>query len=120
MAGLVLAVFVPSVLSVAVTVREPAVLKVTLKERDEEDAKDVGEGRDALVSEEVSVTLSPVAIGFQLASTELTVTVKAVPAAWAVGKPVLPIVLPGTAVSPGARHCRFENAPAFTVRNGVV
>src|SRR4029453_13051550 len=38
---------------------------------------------------------------FQLASTALTVTLKGVPAACGLGVPVLPVGVPGAAVSPG-------------------
>ena len=59
-------------------------------------------GKTALVSEAVSLTVSvTVLIKFQFASTALTVTMKAVPAVWAIGVPVLPLALPGAAVSPG-------------------
>src|SRR5438477_153138 len=57
---------------------------------------------------------------FQLASTALTVTVNGVPAVWAVGVPVLPVAVPGAAVSPGNRICRFTNAPTFTVTLALV
>ena len=40
----------------------------------------------------------------------MTVTVKAVPAVWAVGVPVLPLALPGAAVSPGSNNCNFRAA----------
>src|SRR6185503_10260615 len=57
---------------------------------------------------------------FQSASTALTVTLNAVPAVWALGLPVLPVALPGEAVSPGTRICNLLNAPAFTVIGGLV
>jgi len=57
---------------------------------------------------------------FQLASTALTVTVNTVPAVLAVGVPVLPVAVPGAAVSPGASNCRFTNAPEFTVMAELV
>ena len=60
----------------------------------------------------VSVT---VLTKFQSASTALTVTVKAVPAVWAVGVPVLPVAVPGAAVSPGTRICSLANGPGLTV-----
>ena len=57
---------------------------------------------------------------FQFASTALTVTVNAMPAVRALGAPVLPVALPGDAVSPGTNNCSFANAPAFTVTLGLV
>src|SRR6266516_4909090 len=73
-AGLVLAVLLPSVESAAVTVQLPAVLFV----RDKDlvpDTKDVLAGNTALESLEVrpTVSVAPV-IKFQFASTALTVT----------------------------------------------
>jgi hypothetical protein len=52
---------------------------------------------------------------FQLASTALTVTVTAAPAVCAEGEPVLPVVVPAAAVSPGINTCNFAAAPALTV-----
>ena len=57
---------------------------------------------------------------FQLASTALTVTLKAPPAVCADGVPVLPEAVPGAAVSPGIRICSFANAPALIVVDGLV
>src|SRR5439155_23221356 len=48
-------------------------------------------------------------------STALTVTLKAVPAVSAEGEPVLPVTVPGAAVSPGINNCNFANAAALTV-----
>ena len=56
---------------------------------------------------------------FQLASTALTVTLKAPPEVRAVGVPVLPVAVPGAAVSPGTSICSFTNAPAVTVSSWV-
>src|SRR5207247_3903121 len=50
----------------------------------------------------------------------LTVTLKAVPVGCAVGVPVLPVAVPGAAVSPGARICSLANVPAFTWIAGLV
>ena len=58
--------------------------------------------------------------GFQLASTALTVTVNGLPDACELGVPVLPLAVPGAAVSPGSRSCSFANAPALTVVDGLV
>src|SRR5439155_1300763 len=119
-AGLVLAVLLASVTSVAVSVRLPAVFKVTLK-LFVPTTKAVLAGRTALASEEVIPTVSVTAVvGFQLASTALTVTFKGVPEVCAVGVPVLPVLLPGAAVSPGASSCSFTKAPALTVMDGLV
>src|SRR5262249_20388986 len=74
----------------------------------------------AFASEEVMPTVSvAVVTRFQLTSTALTVTLKAVPALWAVGAPVLPVPLPGEAVSPGTSICSLANAPGFTVTDAV-
>src|ERR1044071_7174155 len=120
MEGDVLAALVPSETSEAVAVWLPAVLKVTLKvfvpEIRAALAGDVTFVSDRLIPA-VSVT---VLTRFQLASTALTVTVNAVPAVRAVGVPVLPVAVPGAAVSPGANNCNFTNAPAFTVTLGLV
>src|ERR1700704_3707301 len=65
-------------------------------------------------------TVSVEVTGFQLASTALTVTVKAPPAVCALGAPVLPDAVPGAAVSPGIRSWSFANAPALMVVAGLV
>src|SRR2546423_698006 len=65
-------------------------------------------------------TVSVLLTRFQLASTALTVTLKAVPAVWLLGAPVLPLALPGEATSPGSSSCSLVNAPAFTVVAGLV
>ena len=57
---------------------------------------------------------------FHCASTDRIVTVKTVPAVCAVGVPVLPVAVPGAAVSPGISSCSFVNAPAVTVVAGLV
>ena len=77
-------------------------------------------GNAALRSLEVIATVSLVFTAFQLASTAFTVTLKAVPAIWAEGVPVLPEAVPGAAVSPGASSCNFANAPTFTVIDELV
>src|SRR5438093_3224887 len=64
--------------------------------------------------------VSLVLIGFQFASTALTVTLNAVPAVCAAAVPVLPEPVPGAAVSPGASSCNFTKAPALTVIEGLV
>src|SRR5207249_10364482 len=98
-----------------VNVAVPTVRKVTLKVLVPDERVALA-GRVALLSDEVMPTRSAAVLTtFQLASTALTVTVKAVPAVRAVGVPVLPVAVPGTAVSPGASNCSFTNAPAATV-----
>src|SRR5438105_563664 len=120
MAGLVLAVFAPSVLSLAVTVRLPAVFRVTLKFFVPATNAALA-GNVAFTSLEVIPAMSLIVLTkFQLASTALTVTVKGVPAVWAVGVPVLPLPVPGAAVSPGTSSCNFTSAPAFTGIAGLV
>jgi hypothetical protein len=94
---------VPSVRSLAVTVRLPAVFKVTLKLFVPATIAALA-GRAALASEEVIPTVSVTVVTvFQLASTALTVTLNGVPEVCAVGVPVLPVAVPGAAVSPGRR-----------------
>src|SRR5439155_16590186 len=56
---------------------------------------------------------------FQLASTALTVALKARPDVRAVAVPVLPVAVPGAAVSPGTSNCNFTNAPTVTVSSWV-
>ena len=55
-----------------------------------------------------------------MASTALTVTVNGLPAVCAVGVPVLPVAVPGAAVSPGSRICSFAKAPGLIVVAGLV
>src|ERR1043166_2934270 len=116
---LVLLVIPACVTSEPVTVALPPVFNVTLKLLVPLTSAALA-GSVALLSLEVIATVSFVLIKFQFASTALTVTLKAVPAAWVVGVPVLPLTLPGEAASPGASTCSFANAPAFTVIDGVV
>ena len=117
--GLVLAVFVPSLASVAVNVHEPTVLNVTLRLAVPA-AKAVLEGNIGLGAVLVMATLSVELTTFQLASTALTVTLKDVPAVCAAGVPVFPVAVPGAAVSPGTSIWSFENEPAFTVKGLLV
>src|SRR6266852_5098753 len=107
-------------MSLAVTVALPAVFKATLKAF-VPPARAALDGKVAFASDEVMPTASVVLVSkFQLASTALTVTLKAVPAVCAMAAPVLPVELPGAAVSPGARTCSLANAPAFTAIAGLV
>src|SRR5947207_1464883 len=117
--GLVLAVLVASVMSEAVIVQLPALLKVTAKVL-VPPVRAALAGWVSLASVVVMPTVSVPMTSFQFASTALTVTLKAVPALWAVGVPVLPVALPGAAVSPGASSCSFTKAPALTVMDGLV
>src|SRR3954449_11012243 len=98
--GLVLAVLDPSLESVAVTVALPAVFAVTEKVLVPATRAALA-GSAAFASELVIAIVSVEVTGFQLASTALTVTVKLEPAVCALGAPVLPVPLPGAAVSPG-------------------
>src|SRR5439155_1131534 len=106
-------------ISLAVRVREPVVLSVTLTVRVPADNAPLA-GKVALESLEVMPTVSVLLTRFQFASTELMVTLNAVPAPCAVGDPVLPAAVPGAAVSPGIRICILVNAPEFTVMEGLV
>ena len=75
--------------------------KVTLSVRVPE-TKAVSAGSVALASVELmSTTSAAVLTTFQKLSTALTVMLKAVPAVLELGVPVLPLALPGAAVSPG-------------------
>src|SRR5205823_103194 len=87
--GLVLAVLLASVTSLAVTVWLPAVLKITLSVPVPETNAELG-GRTAFASEDEMPTVSDALVTtFQLASTALTITLKATAAVCAVGVPVL-------------------------------
>ena len=118
-AGEVLAVMAGWVTSLAVAVALPAVLHVKLNVCVPA-LRAAFPGKTALVSLEVIATMSFVLIGFQAPSTELTVTEKAVATVCAVGEPVLPLALPGAAVSPGISSCSLAKAPAVTVVAGEV
>ena len=78
-AGLVLAVFVPSLWSVAVTVAEPAVTSA-IDSVFVPATRAAGAGGVAFASLVLSATVSTAETGFQFASTALTVTLKAAPA----------------------------------------
>src|SRR6266481_3518086 len=119
MDGLVLGALFPSLISVAVTVALPAVFKVTLKVLVPE-TRAAFTGKLASESLEVIPTVWFVLTTFQLASTALTVTLKAVPAVRAVGVPVLPVEVPGAAVSPGTSNCSFTNGPLLIVMEELV
>ena len=81
-------------------------------------------GRTAKVSVELNETVF-VIVGtrFQRASTALIVKSNGVATARAEAVPVLPVAVPGAAVSPGARICNLVKAPAVVVSSkgdGVV
>src|SRR6266699_3477973 len=102
--GLVLAILVPSVTSVAVTIQLPAVFRVRLRNPVPLSSGPLA-GKLALLSDDVGPTVSVAFVTrFQLASTPFTVTLKAVPAVCAVGAPLLPVALPGEALSPGTSN----------------
>src|SRR2546422_1006692 len=106
--------------SLAVTGGVPMVLSVTLKLFVPASSAALP-GSVALLSEEVMATMSATLFTrFQFASTALTVTLKAVPAACAVGVPDLPAPVPGDADSPGARICSLAKTPALTEIAGLV
>src|SRR5438093_8153008 len=106
-------------MSVAVSVALPMVLRVTLKIL-LPDTRLALAGRLALLSVVVRPTVCVTLLTtFQLASTALIVTLKAAPEVRAVGVPVLPVAVPGAAVSPGTSNCSFTNAPALTVSSCV-
>src|SRR5262249_53145166 len=95
MAGLVLGVLLPSVRSLAVSVKLPAVLKKTIRLMEPADRAVAG-GRVAVASLELSPTVSfTVLTRFQKESTALTVTPKPVATIWPLGVPVLPLTVPG-------------------------
>src|SRR5438034_1187403 len=113
-AGLVPAVLAPSVRSEAVKVREPAVLNVMLRVWVPETKGTFG-GKPALPSLDVIPTVSVTVLTvFQKLSTALTVMLKAAPALCAVGVPVLPVAVPGAAISPGTNSWSFAKAAGLT------
>src|SRR5262245_50377095 len=119
MDGLVLAVTVVCVWFVAVNVWLGAVLRITLKTLLPE-TSGAFVGNIAAPSLELRPIVSLVLTRFQLASTERTVTLKAVPAVWALGEPLLPLVVPGTALSPGTSSWSLANAPELIVIEELV
>ena len=119
-AGLVLLVLLASLRSVAVTVNVPFVLNVT--------GRTTWPAVNIVLAGSVapgSVAVMPiVSVGvltrFQLASTAFTEMLNPLKALWAEGVPVLPVALPGEAVSPGTRSCNLVKAPGLTVNDGPV
>src|ERR1043166_1275461 len=115
MAGLVLAVLLPSLRSLAVTVKLPLVPKGRLKSLVPA-TRAASAGRMAARALEEMSTMSPTELTrFQLASTALTVTLTGLPVVCAEGVPVLPVVVPGAAGSPGTNNCTLAKAPGLTV-----
>ena len=83
--------------------------------------KEVLFGMIASPSEVVNLIESPGALtGFQWASTALTVTVTRSPALTGVGVPVLPVGVPGAAVSPGNRTCNWVKVRLIKAKNAVL
>src|SRR6266404_369178 len=114
MAGLVLEAFVPSSRSVAVRVKLPLALKATVR-LVVPAASAVAAGRVALMSLELRPTVSLTLLTrFQKASTALTVTAKLLPTIWPLGVPVLPLAVPGAALSPGTSNCNWAKAAGLT------
>src|SRR6266566_6648871 len=119
MAELVFAVMAEWVTSKPVSVGLPTLLRVTLKVRVPLLSGALA-GNVALASLEAMATVSLVTTKFHEASTALTVTLKAAQAFCAVGAPVLPVLVPGAAISPGASNCKPANVPAFKVTFALV
>src|SRR5215813_3755559 len=120
MAGLTFALLAGCVTSEAVTVWLGALFNVRLTLRVPAASAPLA-GNTALVSLELIATVSVTFVRrFQLASTALTVTLNAVPATWPLGVPVLPLAVPGAAVSPGTSNCNLLNAPGLTTTTDEV
>src|SRR5260370_6610326 len=116
MAGLVLLVIPGCVTSEAVIVALPAVLRVAPLVKVRVPATNAAfAGKPAFTSLEVMATVSLVFTTFHMPSTALTMTLNGVPAVSGEGVPVLPVALPGAAVSPGTSNCSFTNAVALIV-----
>jgi len=112
--GLVFPEILGLLTSAEVIVQLPTVLSVTLRVLLPLTRAALA-GSAAFASLELMDTVSFVLTTFQLASTALTTTLKAVPAVCAEGVPVFPAVVPGAAVSPGASNCSLTNVPELTV-----
>src|SRR6266705_1659997 len=105
-------------MSEAVRVALPAVLRVTLRLLAPLTSAALA-GIAAFASLELMATVSLVFTRFQLASTALTVIVKAMPAVWAMAVPVLPVGVPGLAVSPGINNCSLAKRAGLTWMDGL-
>ena len=112
-------------LSVAVIVELAGLLtvsNVTLNEPVPFVSVGSGLGSTALPSVETKWMVSlmgfpfEVLTGFQNWSTTLTVTWTGPFTYSVLGVPVLPVVVPGAAVSPGTNNCSWETEPGLTVR----
>ena len=103
----VLGVFVASVVSVAVTVQVPEEPKATVKALVPLTRAALVGMMVALISLEVTAIMFVAGQTFQYWSTAFTRTSNGTPGVWAVGVPVLPVVVPGAAVSPGIKTCSF-------------
>src|SRR6185503_15241517 len=91
-----------------------AVLNVTLSVFVPE-TRAASAGKVALASLEAISTVSVMVLTtFQKLSTALTVMLKAVAAVVAVGVPVLPVAVPGAAISPGTSNWSFAKAAGLT------
>src|SRR6266404_1437900 len=118
--GLVFAVLLPSVTSLLVIVCEPVVPKVTLNVCVPATSAALA-GNVAAASLDVMLTVSPIALTtFQFASTALIVTLNGPPTFCPIGVPLLPVAVPGPAVSPGTSNCSFVNAPGLTAIDALV
>ena len=118
--GEVLEVMRGFVLFELVRVALPAVRRVTLKVLAPPTRMALA-GKVAFVSLELMPTVSTTLVSrFQLVSTALTVTLNTVPAVCEAAVPVLPLLDPAAAVSPGTKSCNLANAPALTEIEGLV
>jgi len=98
-----------------VTVCDPAVFNVTEKSL-VPDSSAAFDGNVASLSDDVIATVGvDEETTFQFASTALTVTVTADPAVTALGDPLLPVDVPGAAVSPGRSVWSLATVPALIV-----
>src|SRR5262245_51915033 len=114
MAGPVLGVLVPSVRSLAVRVKLPVALQVTVR-LVVPTGRFGADGKVALMSLELKPTVSlTVLTTFQKESTALTVIPKLTPTIWPLGVPLLPLAVPGAAVSPGTSNCNWAKAAGLT------
>ena len=117
---LVLEVLLASLMSVAVTVSDPAVFEITLNVWLPPTRAALA-GKLAFASEVVIPTVSLALVSkFQFASTAFTVTLNTTPAVCVAGVPVLPVALPGEELSPGASTWSRVKAPGFTVIAGLL
>jgi len=120
MAGLVLAVLLPSLRSVAMRVKLPFILKKTVRLVVPETRAELG-GSVAVASLAPRPTASVTElIRFQKASTAVDRHPKPLLTIWALGVPVLPVAVPGAAVSPGTSSCSLVKAPGLIVTLALV